>query len=106
MNLDEFVRMLATEPATPNQIGAVRVEFRRLGLDSNRPARLAAAAALLAWTASARARTDLWAGLPVKVRKLTLAAMTMALSHWVKEHPFMTRPQRLPGHVGSPWASR
>jgi hypothetical protein len=37
----------ATAPATPNQIGAVQVEFRRLGLDGDRPARLAATAALL-----------------------------------------------------------
>ena len=47
MNRNEFVRMLATAPATPNQIGAVHVEFRRLGLDGDRPARLAAAAVLL-----------------------------------------------------------
>ena len=47
MNRDEFVRMLGTEPATPNQIGAVRVEFRRLGLDDDRPARLAAVAAIV-----------------------------------------------------------
>ncbi|MGA2828448.1 MAG: hypothetical protein ABSF03_20280 [Streptosporangiaceae bacterium] len=47
MTRDEFVRMLATEPTTPNQIGAVHGEFRRLGLDVDRPARLAAAAALL-----------------------------------------------------------
>ena len=47
MNRDEFVRMLATEPATHNQVGAVRVEFRSLGLDGDRPRPLAAAATLL-----------------------------------------------------------
>lgn len=47
MNRAEYLRMLATEPAAPNQVGAVRVEFRRLGLDGDRHARLAAAAALL-----------------------------------------------------------
>jgi len=47
MNRDEFVRMLDTEPATRNQIGAVRAEFRRLGLDGDRPGRLAAVAAIV-----------------------------------------------------------
>ena len=47
MNRDEFVRMLDTVPATPNQIGAVHGEFHRLGLDGDRPGRLAVAAALL-----------------------------------------------------------
>ena len=47
MNRAEYLRMIAIEPATPNQVGAVHGEFRRLGLDGDRPARLAAAAALL-----------------------------------------------------------
>ena len=61
MKRDEFVRMLAAEPATPNQVGAIRGEFRRLGLDGDRSARLAAAAALLGLD-SLSSSTDLTMG--------------------------------------------
>jgi len=50
MRLDQWHQVLATEPATPNQLGAVMHEFDRLGYQDNRwdrPARLAAASALL-----------------------------------------------------------
>jgi hypothetical protein len=50
MTLDEWHQVLATEPATPRQLGAVLHQFERLGYQDNRwdrPARLAAAAALL-----------------------------------------------------------
>lgn len=48
MNRAERLGALATEPATPNQVGAIRGQFRRLGLDrdADRPARLAASAAI------------------------------------------------------------
>lgn len=50
MTLDEWRQVQATEPATPNQVGALHHEFKRLGYQDNRwdrPARLGAAAALL-----------------------------------------------------------
>ena len=46
MNRDEYLEMLATEPATPNQRGAIMGEFARLGV-TDRGERLAACAALL-----------------------------------------------------------
>jgi len=50
VKLDDWRQLQATEPATPNQLGAVMHEFGRLGYRDNRwdrPARLAAASALL-----------------------------------------------------------
>lgn len=49
MTRDEWHQVLATEPATPDQLGAVMGEFRRLGFDhqADRAERLAACAALL-----------------------------------------------------------
>ncbi len=50
MNRAEFLQKLATEPATPRQLGAVMHEFERLGYRRStvdRPARLGVAAALL-----------------------------------------------------------
>jgi hypothetical protein len=46
MTRDEYDQVLATEPATPNQIGAVHREFGRLGVD-DRAERLAISAELL-----------------------------------------------------------
>ena len=46
MNREEYLEMLATEPATPNQRGAIMGEFARLGV-ADRGERLAACAALL-----------------------------------------------------------
>jgi hypothetical protein len=46
MTRDEYLEMLATEPATPTQVGAILGEFRRLGVD-NRAERLAVSAELL-----------------------------------------------------------
>lgn len=46
MNRDEYLEMLATEPATPYQRGAIMREFARLGV-SDRVERLAVCAALL-----------------------------------------------------------
>lgn len=46
MNRDEWNQVLATEPATDNQRGAILREFDRLGVD-DRPERLAICAALL-----------------------------------------------------------
>lgn len=46
MNRDEYLEMLATEPATPTQVGAIHGEFARLGV-SARAERLAISAALL-----------------------------------------------------------
>jgi hypothetical protein len=43
---DEYLEMLATEPATATQVGAIIGEFRRLGID-NRDERLAISAELL-----------------------------------------------------------
>jgi len=49
MKLDEWHAVLETEPATPNQVGAIMAEFRRLGFAGryDRTERLAASAALL-----------------------------------------------------------
>jgi len=48
MNLDEWHAVLATEPATSNQRGAIMREFGRLGFgEEDRAERLAACAALL-----------------------------------------------------------
>lgn len=46
MNLSEWHQVLATEPATPNQVGRIRAEFGRLGI-TGRAERLAITAALL-----------------------------------------------------------
>jgi hypothetical protein len=46
VNLAEWHQVLATEPATPNQIGAIHREFARLGV-TDRAERLAICAALL-----------------------------------------------------------
>jgi hypothetical protein len=45
VTLDEWHEVLATEPATPNQVGRIRAEFGRLGL-TDRAGRLAITAAL------------------------------------------------------------
>jgi hypothetical protein len=49
MTRDEWRQVLATEPATPEQLGAVMGEFRRIGLDhsAERAERLVICAALL-----------------------------------------------------------
>jgi hypothetical protein len=48
MTRDEYLAVLATEPATANQRGAIMAEFERLGFgDGDRAERLAICAALL-----------------------------------------------------------
>lgn len=47
MNRAEHLARLGTEPATDTQVGAIHGEFRRLGLEHDRAARLEAVAALL-----------------------------------------------------------
>jgi len=47
MKLDQWHEVLATTPATPNQVGAIHQEFMRLGFGADRAERLAASAALL-----------------------------------------------------------
>ncbi|MHB1593889.1 MAG: hypothetical protein ACYCO9_06435 [Streptosporangiaceae bacterium] len=47
MTRDEYLAVLATEPATPNQVGAIRGECDRLGLGGDRDRRLAVCAAVL-----------------------------------------------------------
>jgi|SRR5450755_827184 hypothetical protein len=48
MTRDELNEMLATEPATRNQVGAIRREFERLGFrETDRAERLAVSAAML-----------------------------------------------------------
>jgi len=48
MKLDQWHEVLATEPATANQVGAIHQEFMRLGFaETERAERLAASAALL-----------------------------------------------------------
>jgi hypothetical protein len=48
MTRDELNEMLATEPATRNQVGAIRREFERLGFrEKDRAERLAVSAAML-----------------------------------------------------------
>ena len=47
MTRDEYLAVLASEPATPNQVGAIRAECDRLGLGGDRDRRLAVCAAVL-----------------------------------------------------------
>lgn len=47
MTWDEWNAELATRPATPEQVGALAGQFRRLGLEHDRPRRLAVCAAML-----------------------------------------------------------
>lgn len=48
MTRDEWNAVLATKPATPNQVGAILREFARLGYrDADRAGRLAVSAAML-----------------------------------------------------------